>query len=201
MMSDDTVTVGAIVLAAGRSSRMGTPKMVLPWNDSTVIGHIVSVLHHCSVDPIVVVTGGAKEKVEAALSSQEVILAENAEYATTEMMDSLKIGLMKLPPDVDAVLIVLGDQPFIDEGLIGKLIDRFRTQSTLLIIPSYNKRRGHPWLVGRTLWAEMLALDETSTLRDFIQSNTSAIDYLVVDTPSVLLDLDTPDDYARLKPD
>jgi len=189
----------AVVLAAGQSRRMGRPKMILPWGQTTVIGQVVSVLFEAGVSQVVVVTGGAGAQVAEALQGQPVRLAENPAYADGEMLSSVQVGLAALPADCPAALIVLGDQPQIEAGVVKALLARYCAGASALIVPSYQMRRGHPWLIERCLWAELLE-PGASTMRDFLNAHAAEIDYLSVQTASVLQDLDTPHDYDRFKP-
>jgi molybdenum cofactor cytidylyltransferase len=210
--------LAAIVLAAGQSKRMGQPKMVLPWGGTTVIGQVVSTLARAGVTEIVVVTGGAGQEVQAALQGQPVRLVANPAYAEGEMLSSVQAGLMALAPDCPAALIVLGDQPQIEADVVEAILAEYHASGSQLIVPSYQMRRGHPWLVGRAFWPDLLALQQperlkpllpasdgaakgqVGTLRDFLNAHTEQIHYLPVQTASVLQDLDTPQDYAHFRP-
>lgn len=189
--------ISAVVLAAGRSQRMGQPKMALPWGDSTVIGRVVQVLSQAGVNDIVVVTGGGSEAVHTALQSSSARLVHNPAYAEGEMLSSLQVGLAGLPDDWEAALVALGDQPQIQPQVVAGLLERYRLSHSVLVVPSYKMRRGHPWIVGRSLWPDIQALKPPQTLRDLLQAQAAQIDYLAVDTDSILADLDTPDDYQR----
>ena len=85
--------IGAVVLAAGRSQRMGRPKMILPWGETTVIGQVANVLLAVGVDDVLVVTGGAQNEVEGALTGMPVRTVFNPEFANGEMMHTLQVGL------------------------------------------------------------------------------------------------------------
>lgn len=193
------VKVAAIVLAAGASRRMKQAKMTLVYKDSTVLGTVLTTLHSAGVAPLIVVIGGAKDAVEKVLSELPfaVIRAYNPEYEHTEMLDSLQIGMQHLPDNVDAFLIVLGDQPQIKSEVVRAMVQECEKTGQSLIIPSYRMRRGHPWLVGKDHWPGLRGLYSGQTMRDFIQQHQYRIHYLVVDTPSILEDMDTPEDYQR----
>jgi branched-subunit amino acid aminotransferase/4-amino-4-deoxychorismate lyase/CTP:molybdopterin cytidylyltransferase MocA len=171
--------------------------MLLPWGDTTVIGKVVSTLHTAGVIEPVIVTGRAAPEVKAALEAKPVRWAHNAEYETTEMLQSLQLGIRQLPEQAEALLIVLGDQPQIEADVIQQVIWTFAEHHSTLIIPSYQHRRGHPWLVHKSLWAELLAMPAEATLRQFLNRHADEIEYLNVDTSSVLMDLDTPEDYQK----
>lgn len=189
--------VAAIVLAAGASRRMGRAKMTLPFHENTVLGTVLTTLHQAMIDPLIVVIGGAKEQVEAALSNLPFAVkhTNNPDFEHTEMLDSLKIGMRVLPDDIDAFLIVLGDQPQIQLDVVRSILIEYEASGHDLIIPSYQMRRGHPWLVGRPHWPALRSLLSDQTMRDFLRQQNNHIHYLVVDTPSILQDMDTPEDY------
>ena len=189
--------IGAVVLAAGKSQRMGKPKLVLPWKGHTVIWQIVDTLSSAGVNDIIVVTGGSSDLVEKALAETAACCVHNPDYASSEMIHSLKIGLQALPAGCQALLVALGDQPFIEEAVIRRVIDTFLQTRSPLVIPSYQMRRGHPWLVERSRWQDLLAMPESQTLQDFISLHNSEITYVNVDTPSILKDIDTPEDYQK----
>jgi molybdenum cofactor cytidylyltransferase len=200
MGDNSSRSIAAVVLAAGRSLRMHEPKMTLPWGDSTVIGRVVHVLSMAEIQPVIVVTGGARRQVEAALSGCAVRLVFNPRFAQEEMRVSLQIGLGVLGEEVEAALVVLGDQPQIELEVVRSILAFYRSRRAALVVPSFQMRRGHPWLVERRLWRAIFELDSASTLRDFLNSYADQIEYLSVDTPSVLHDLDTPEDYQRERP-
>jgi molybdenum cofactor cytidylyltransferase len=191
--------VGAVVLAAGQSKRMGRPKMVLSWGGGTVVEQVVDTLLGCDVQPVIVVTGGASGQVVDALRQRPVIFAHNVDYATAEMLESLKIGLRMMPDDVGAALIALGDQPQIQPAVVSGIIHQFKAKNSRLIVPSYQMRRGHPWLIRRDLWEGILRMGANESMRTFLSKMASEIDYFIVDTPSIFADLDTPEDYKRYR--
>lgn len=191
--------VAAIVLAAGASKRMGRAKMTLPFHDKTVLGTVLTTLHQAMVNPLIVVIGGAKDEVETVLSDLPFAVSHtyNPDFEHTEMLDSLKIGMGALPMDVDAFLIVLGDQPQIELDVIRAILSEYQSGVQDLIIPSYQMHRGHPWLVGRPLWQALRLLSADQTMRDFLHQQQNQIHYLVVNSPSILQDMDTPEDYRK----
>lgn len=189
--------IAAVVLAAGQSKRMGSPKMILPWGDTTVIGRVVAVLQEAGVAEICAVTGGAHEQVEAALKGKGVRMVFNPRFEQDEMAFSLQVGLANLSVQAQAALVVLGDQPQIQPQVVCKIMHVYEAQQASLVVPSYQMRRGHPWLIDRALWPEVMALQPPCTLRDVLTALPERILYVPVDTDSVLRDLDTPEDYGR----
>lgn len=195
-----SASIGAVVLAAGQSRRMGQPKLVLPWGDRTVIEQVVITLQAAGVAQIVVVTGGAADRVTAALDGYAVRLVHNPDYAASEMLDSLRIGMAALSVDTEALLIMPGDQPLLDAPAVRAVITAYERQQASLVVPSRNNRRGHPWLVARALWPAILTLRDGQTLRDFLSAHEGEILYVLVESPGVLQDIDTPEDYAAQHP-
>lgn len=193
--------IGAVVLAAGMSRRMGQPKQLLPWGKTTVIGQVVNVLQAAQVAQIVVVTGKSREQVEQTLKNTSAQCVFNPRYETSEMLTSLKVGISRLHDEIQAVLVVLGDQPQIQVSVVKGLIEQYCLGKGLLIVPSYQMRRGHPWLVDRSLWQEILQMDdERESMRNFLNHHAQDILYYLVDTPSILTDMDTPEDYQQMRP-
>ena len=193
--------IAAIVLAAGMSRRMGRPKLTLPWGKKTVIEQVVVTLQHAGIEEIVVVIGGNHAQVADCLQEADVRIVLNPDYARTDMLESFQAGLRSLGAAVPAALVCLGDQPQIEAMVVSRLMDEYNATRAGIIIPSYNNHRGHPWILDRQYWPEVLALPEGATLRLFLENHREAIDYVLVNSPSVLQDLDTPDDYAASKPD
>jgi molybdenum cofactor cytidylyltransferase len=189
--------VAGLVLAAGLSRRMGTAKMVLPWGNSTVIETVVSSLLCLELSEIVVVTGGARQSVEQRLIYMPVRCVINPVYENGEMLDSIQVGLASLSPGAEAVLVALGDQPQMEPDTGKALLEKYAAGSFPLVLPSYQMRRGHPWLIRGELWPEIMALHAPQTMRDFMRVNAFQIDYVEVQTPSILMDLDTPEDYHK----
>ncbi len=194
------IKIGAVILAAGSSRRMGRPKLLLPWGDTTVIGQVAKVICAAGVAETVIVTGRMSEAVRAATVADGVRWVHNPAYEQTEMLHSLQIGLREISNTQDACLIVLGDQPQIELNVVTQVLQSYRENPCPILIPSYQLRRGHPWLVHCKLWDELLALPADASLRIFLNRHVDEICYLNVTTPSVLMDLDTPEDYLHSKP-
>lgn len=191
--------ISAIVPAAGLSSRMGgpLPKPLLPWGASTVIGTVVGTLLAAGVAEVIAVTGHQREALEAALAGRDVRCVHNPDFAGGEMLSSIQAGLAAASPESAGALLALADQPQMQVGVVQQVVNAFEASNGhALVIPSHAMRRGHPILLPRRLWDEVLALPAGDTLRSVIQRHADAIRYVEVDTASVLADLDTPEQYA-----
>lgn len=185
------------MLAAGLSTRMGQPKVLLPWTDErSILEHILVQVQSGSVDTMVVITGRAADDVRQTAENAGAAAVHNSDYQTGEMLSSLKVGLKALPEFVTAALVVLGDQPRLQPETVRAIITAYAEGKGGIIAPSYQMRRGHPILIDRRYWDELLALPADGALRDLLNNHAGEIGYVVVDTDSVLRDIDTPDDYA-----
>lgn len=192
--------ISAIVLAAGQSKRMGTQKMLLPWGETSVIGKVITTLLASGLSNIHVVTGGIHSELVKKLKEFNVHFVYNPQYRNGEMLTSIQVGLKDISEEDDAVLVVLGDQPQIDVHVVQLIIDCYRLTRHKIIVPSYQMRRGHPWLLGKPFWEEILELRPPHTLRDFLNTHNETIDYVLVDNPGVIQDLDDQEDYDLYKP-
>lgn len=194
--------VAAIVAAAGQSVRMGKPKQLLPWKDSTVIAAVVDNLTAAGAHPVIVVTGHKAAAVEAALADTAAIIVINDEFARSEVLRSYQIGLRRLTStkNLDGALLTLGDQPHISPQTLRQIIDEAHRFPGAIIVPSFAMRRGHPVFLPVSLWKEALTLGADDTLRTLLSRHEDKTRYVIVDTSSILRDLDTPDDYEALRP-
>ncbi|MFZ5821571.1 MAG: nucleotidyltransferase family protein [Chloroflexota bacterium] len=202
--------IAAIVLAAGQSKRMGQPKMPLPWGKTTVLGQVIATLQGAGAGRIIVVTGGAREAVEAlvaryaSVSRGSLSTVFNQRYASGEMLSSVQAGLLELAgagnPSAEAALIAPGDQPQVQERSVRLVVQAYLRSQAPIVIPSFQMRRGHPWLVGRVHWQEILRMRPPDSLRDFLNRHADEIRYVQVDDPGVLQDLDTSEDYLKSRP-
>lgn len=188
---------------------MGRFKLTLPWGTTTIIGQVVATLEAGGASRIVIVTGHRADEVRATLDTSIVHFVFNPDYATGEMVSSIRVGLCALCPTTaqatdtpcqpPAALLCLGDQPQMEAGTVRAILATGAADGwQKIIIPSYRARAGHPILLPAWLWPEILAC--TGTLRDVMTAHRAQTRYLVVDTPGILADLDTPDDYEAGTP-
>ena len=195
--------ISAIILAAGESKRMGQPKMLLQWGKASVLTQVISTFQNAGIKDVNVVTGGAHEQVEQVVKQNGARSVFNKDFAKSEMLSSLQCGLEVLireKSEIVAALIGLGDQPQVEMECVQLICETFWETKSKLIVPSFQMRRGHPWLVERSLWRELLEMASPQSLRHFLNKHSEEIHYVEVDTPSILADLDTPEDYQKSRP-
>jgi molybdenum cofactor cytidylyltransferase len=192
--------ISAILLAAGESRRMGQPKLILPWQHTTVLGQVVEAFSSAGLEEIMVVTGGARLQVEAEVTrlarAFPVRSIFNPDFEQGGMVSSIQTGLSALAPQVLAALVGLGDQPQVLPQTVRRVCAAFLETDLPLVFPSFQGRRGHPWLAACRVWPELLALPPASTPRQFFRSYNGQIAYVDSDE-SILMDLDTPEEYHR----
>jgi molybdenum cofactor cytidylyltransferase len=197
-----TPRISAIILAAGKSQRMGQPKMLLPWRDTTVLGQVAKTFNLAGISDIIIITGGDREVVEAdvfGLAIQFPVRAVfNPSFEQGGMMSSIQAGFAVLPPDCEAVLIGLGDQPQLEVITLRDILAANVKTRTGIIVPSHENRRGHPVLLDVIYRSEILNYDPQSSLRDFLNAHHKEICYVEAGA-SVLRDLDTPQEYQYYK--
>lgn len=191
--------IAALILAAGQSKRMGQPKMLLPWGETTVLQKVIATFKAAGLDELLVITGGDRERVEALVGGEARTLF-NPNYAQGEMLSSVQVGLAGLKTEAEAALIGLGDQPQVQERSVRTVLSAYRNSRATLVVPSFQKRRGHPWLVARHHWDEILRMRSPASLRDFLNAHAGEIQYVEVEHTSILQDLDTPEDYLKSRP-
>jgi molybdenum cofactor cytidylyltransferase len=192
--------VGAVVLAAGASRRMGEPKLLLPWlNGRTIIEHTVEQLVKLKMEPIVVVTGHDAREVRGALERWEVQFAQNRAYKTAGLGDSLRAGLTALPTSASAALVVLGDQPNIPPKVVQQVLMAYAEHQSDLVVPTFDGQAGYPVLVARRHWPDVLTMKDDAAFEGWVRAHLDAALLVSVDTDAVLRSVDTPQDYREAK--
>lgn len=189
-----TATVGAILLAAGKSSRMGSCKQLLPLAGNTVIGRCIGALVSGGAAEIVVVVAEEGNGVAEAVCEYPVRTVVNREFEG-DMASSVRAGRDALTAVAKGVIVSLCDYPLVSAGTISGLVTLHGDSPGSIIIPCHQGRRGHPLLFPRQILDE---LADDLILRDLVRKESNRTRCLDVDDPGVLLDMDTPEDYRRI---
>ncbi len=190
-----TREVAAVLLAAGRSERMGQFKPLLPFGNRTVIEACIDNLRTGGVETIVVVVGHRAEEIRQRLKENPVALALNAD-ATSEMKASIACGVGRLPNETRAVLVALADQPAVPGEVIKAIVNEWALGEKL-VIPQFRGRGGHPVLVDLCFREELLSLDPGG-LKAFFDAHRDHVRRVSVSSPFIARDMDTWDDYRAL---
>lgn len=186
--------VAAIVLAAGRSSRMGGPNKLLAEIGGRPLVRIVAESALASrARPLIVVTGHQRERVEAALAGLDLILARNPAYADG-LSTSLKAGIAAVPATADGAIVCLGDMPQVDARLIDRLLAAFDPErGALVAIPTIGGKRGNPVVWSRRFFSDLSTLTGDVGARGLIASYPEAVVEVAMTDDAALTDIDTPD--------
>ncbi len=186
--------VSAIFLAAGEAKRMGKPKLLLPFNNSTILEQAVDNLLNSRVDEVIVVVGNRAQEMIEKLAKRPVKIAVNPAYREG-MSTSIARGLNLVDKKTLAVMLVLADQPLIDKETINKLIDTFLSHDKGIAIPAYQGRRGHPIIFSAKYKEELRELKGDVGGRQIIRNHPDDVLEVTVDSPSITIDIDTIDNY------
>ncbi len=188
----------AIVLAAGRSRRMGVQKLLLPWGGpkQTVIGHIISALAGGGTDCVIAVVGTGSDAVAAEVARAGAVVVRNPD-PEGDMLSSVRCGIRALPSGCQAVIVSLGDQPSLNSNLVRQMLDAFSAAGKGILVPVHDGKRGHPVLFSTHYCDEVLARHDRIGLRGLLAAHASDVFELPVSTPGVLTDVDCPEDYRR----
>jgi len=192
--------IAAVVLAAGKSSRMGGPNKLLETIGGRPLVRIVAEAALASkARPVIVVTGHQHERVEAALAGLPVRFAHNARFADG-LGTSLKTGIAAVPAEADGVIICLGDMPQVDAALIDRLIGAFDPdKGALAVVPTINGHRGNPVVWSRRFFPDLMAVEGDIGARHLIGRYAEAVTEVPLAGTAALTDIDTPEALQAVK--
>lgn len=194
--ADRARPVAAVVLAAGRARRFGAQKLLAPYGTSTVVRSVVDTVRAAGVDFLVVVGGPGGEAVRAAVGGPAVTWAENPE-PDRGMASSIGAGVAALPPNVGAVLVVLGDQPTVTVPVIARVLGAWRDGGGPIVAPRYRGIRGNPVLFDAAMFDALRALEGEHGARDLVAADPARVTMVDLPEPPPM-DIDTPTDYEEL---
>lgn len=187
------VFVSGIVLAAGRSSRLGRPKQLLLLGGEPLLRHVILRALNSKLAELIVVLGYEAENIAQAVGVLGQRTVVNPDYLQGQST-SVRAGLAAIDPRADAVIFLLGDQPGIESSVIDRLIEQFAETSALIVQPSYDGQPGNPVLFARRLFPELAAVTGDEGARSLIRRYQSAVSLVPVNSPTPQ-DIDTEDDY------
>lgn len=193
-------TICGLILAAGLSTRMGEFKPLMPFRGKTLIENTIDSVFSSGARQVVVVTGHRAEELEPLLAEKygsRVILTRNPEFATTDMLHSIRAGCLVMP-ECDAFFLLPGDMPVVRQSTFRKLLAQHDGELSV-IFPTLDGYRKHPPLVDFRLIPEILAFDREGGLRQFWKEREAMIRTVSVDDEGVWVDLDTREDYEKCK--
>lgn len=192
--------VAALVLAAGRSARLGELKQLLDWGGRPLLEHVVAGVATWPVGPVYVVLGAEADRIldEASLGDASVVINPGWEEG---MASSLRVGLDALEREaqVEAAVLALGDQPSIPAEVVAGLVEEYRRERPMAVVPRYRYTRSNPALVARPLWGRLMSLTGDVGARQLLAAHPGWVREVYFDLPPPR-DVDTADDVAELRP-
>jgi molybdenum cofactor cytidylyltransferase len=186
----------AVILAAGSSRRMGNPKLMLPYGQSTILETAVDNILRSCIEHVMIVLGPDHKAIRKALGQKPVQFCHNREHEKG-MLTSVICGIRALPPDARSALIFLGDQPGIPPPVINRVIRAYEEELFGIVIPVHAHRRGHPLLVDMKYKKALEQLDLEAGLRSLRHQFPEDVLEVEVDETGILVDIDTPEDYKK----
>jgi molybdenum cofactor cytidylyltransferase len=198
--------IAGVVLAAGRSRRMGEPKPLLRWEGESFLARVVRVLRQGGCAEVVVVTGPEGEAVPRRIAAEA--RAAGARTAVnplpgSEPIHSLRAGLAVLPGEAEAAVVSPADMPGIDAETVRALVAAFRRGGAPIVLPVREGRHGHPGLFSRAVWPELLSdplpRGAHTVIDAHARSPLAELEEVPVENPLAFRDVNTPDDYRRLR--
>lgn len=195
-MSDDRA-VAAVVLAAGSSTRLGQPKQLAPIAGRPALAYTLDALRASRITRIVLVLGHAADEIAAALDLSGITIVRNEKYAEGQST-SVIAGVKALGDDVAAALMVVGDQPLLAPTVVDAIVRAFAETGGPFIVPVYDGEWGNPVLLARATWPLLDHLKGDTGARPILRKHMDMV--LELPVPGSLLDdIDTPEDYARIR--
>ncbi|HAA29615.1 MAG TPA: 4-diphosphocytidyl-2C-methyl-D-erythritol synthase [Cyanobacteria bacterium UBA8553] len=192
-------SVGLIILAAGASTRMGTPKQLLLYQGRSFVRHIAEVAIASVCHPITIVLGANAQQIKPEVSQLLVQVVENPQWSQG-MSSSLRVGIEALntvSQNLDAVVITLCDQPFVSSKILNRIVETYHSTGQLIIASEYAGTLGVPALFSRTLFSELMDLKHTEGAKKIIIKHKNEV--FSVPFPDGSIDIDTPNDYEQLQ--
>ena len=188
--------ISAIILAAGESTRMGKPKLLLPFGDSSMIEKVVSHATRSALNKIFVVLGSDSEPIKKLLQDYPVETVYNSQYKEG-MLSSVQCGLRAVPDSTNAVMVLLGDQPMIGNAITNRMIKAFKKTDKGIIVATHLGQRGHPILFSRKYIKEVMEFPLKESLKELLQKHPQDIEEMETGQPEILRDIDTEKDYQE----
>lgn len=175
---------------------MGTQKLLLSYNDSTMIETVIDNILNSKIDKVMVVLGDDGEAITKSIGNRPVEVCRN-QQTEKGMLSSVICGFKALPESANAALVYLGDQPNIPPSITNTIIEAYNEDLYGIVIPVHNHRRGHPLLVDLKYRRDIFKLDLEKGLRSLMHLFPEDVLEVDVDEPGILLDIDTREDYTN----
>ncbi len=189
--------IPGIILAAGKSRRMGKNKLLLPFQDKPILQHVIDAATNSSLSPLILVVGPEHEEILSHIKTGTASVVENHDHAGGYAF-SLKTGLNTLTTPCNGAMFLLGDQPLVTSTTIEALISAFQKEPHRWIAPTWQGQRGNPVITPASWFDRIHALHGDIGPREHLRDPAANLKLVKVDDRGVIFDIDGPEDYARL---
>jgi molybdenum cofactor cytidylyltransferase len=186
-------TIVGVVLGAGKSTRFGSPKQLLPFGDTTLLGQAVRNANASALDRVVVVLGRASEELRSTVDFSRAEVVENTAYGTG-CASSLLAGLDAAGEDCDAIALLLGDQPGVKSEYIDHVVATWQQNSPWAAVTAYMGGLGHPFVFAREAFGELRSLHGDKAVWKLIEAHPERVSRVEIEAP-LPPDVDGPEDY------
>jgi len=194
----DKYKIGVLIAAAGMSSRMKDFKPLMPMGDKTVIETTIENYKLLGINRIVIVIGHQGYKIKELLKDEDIIFVKNESYETSHMFDSICLGIKEIANTVDLLFITPADSPFVQQFTLKKMLEEINTPSIKIIQPSYMGKNGHPLLLKKEAFRDILDHDGTMGLQGVIAKMGKKCKNISFEDPGLAMDADLQKDYLNL---
>lgn len=183
-----------LILAAGESKRIGSPKALLNIDSETFVGRISNILRAAGIENIVVIAGWHYHEIRENLKDVKTVF--NAQHSLGQF-SSLQAGLREIAEETEFVIVWPVDLPLVSKETIAALLATAQTQENPITVPVYHGRKGHPVIYSAETITKILSMKPTHTGKELFEYFAGRITFTEVEDPAVLIDIDTPEDYER----
>lgn len=189
--------LAAVILSAGASSRMGSPKALLPYREGTFLEHLIAITGDPRIGVRRVVLGARAEVIRKAAKLDPSIVVLNAEWEKGQL-SSIRAGLHSLEKiQVDGMILFPVDHPLVSARLVADLVQRFYEAKKAIVLPTYKGRRGHPVIFSKALFGELLAAPEENGARAVVWAHAGEVLEVPTDEEGIILNINDPDMLQR----
>jgi molybdenum cofactor cytidylyltransferase len=195
-MYSRTKKIYAIILAAGQSSRFGSPKQLADWQDNSLLQHTINMTQPLFDKNIIVILGAHSERIQAKLDQSDISIAINNDWQLG-LSSSIRAGINTLPANTEAVMILLCDQPLIKPSSLKKLIELWQQHPSAIVASEYQQSSGVPAIFPAAFFSQLKSLQGDQGAKKLLMSMQQQV--LTIHVPEASIDIDTQHDFNHLK--